>query len=75
MGSDFYESAEERIALRSGGGIPLGVGQGTTVKRAILDKNTRVGDNVTIINKDRVEEADRPEQGARGVARREEADA
>ena len=50
MGSDFYESAEERIALRSGGGIPLGVGQGTTVKRAILDKNTRIGNNVVIAN-------------------------
>jgi glucose-1-phosphate adenylyltransferase len=37
------------------------VGRGTTVKRAILDKNVRIGDNVTIINKDRVEEADRPE--------------
>ncbi len=63
MGSDFYESGEERIALRSGGGIPLGVGQGTTVKQAILDKNTRIGDNVTIINKDHIEEADRPEEG------------
>ncbi len=63
MGSDFYESYEERIALRNGGGIPLGVGQGTTVKRAILDKNARLGDNVTIINKDNVEEADRAEQG------------
>ena len=63
MGSDFYESYEERIALRNGGGIPLGVGQGTTVKRAILDKNARIGDNVTIVNKDNVEEADRAEQG------------
>ena len=63
MGSDFYESYEERIALRNGGGIPLGVGQGTTVKRAILDKNARIGDNVTIINEDNVEEADRADQG------------
>ncbi len=63
MGSDFFESSEERIALRDGGGIPLGVGQGSTVKRAILDKNTRVGENVTIVNKDRVEEADRADQG------------
>ena len=63
MGSDFYESYEERIALRNGGGIPLGVGQGTTVKRAILDKNARIGDNVTIVNKDNVEEADRADQG------------
>ena len=52
MGSDFFESSDERIALRKGGGIPLGVGQGTTVKRAILDKNTRIGENVQIINKD-----------------------
>ena len=63
MGSDFFESSEERIALRKGGGIPLGVGQGTTVKRAILDKNIRIGDKVNIINKDRVEEADRADQG------------
>ncbi|AIQ96949.1 glucose-1-phosphate adenylyltransferase [Prochlorococcus sp. MIT 0801] len=63
MGSDFYESYEERIALRNGGGIPLGVGQGTTVKRAILDKNARIGDNVKIVNKDNVEEADRADQG------------
>ncbi len=63
MGSDFFESSEERIALRQGGGIPLGVGQGTTVKRAILDKNARVGNNVTIINKDRVEESDRADEG------------
>ncbi len=63
MGSDFYESYEERIALRNGGGIPLGVGQGTTVKRAILDKNARIGNNVTIVNKDNVEEADRADQG------------
>ncbi len=63
MGSDFFESSEERIALRQGGGIPLGVGEGTTVKRAILDKNTRVGNNVAIVNKDRVEEADRADEG------------
>jgi len=63
MGSDFYESYEERIALRNGGGIPLGVGKGTTVKRAILDKNARIGDNVTIVNKENVEEADRADQG------------
>jgi glucose-1-phosphate adenylyltransferase len=61
MGADYFESMEERLLLRERGGIPIGVGRGTTVKRAILDKNVRIGDNVTIINKDRVEEADRPE--------------
>jgi glucose-1-phosphate adenylyltransferase len=39
------------------------VGEGATVKRAILDKNARIGKNVTIVNKDHVEEADRPEHG------------
>ncbi len=63
MGSDFFESSDERITLRNGGGIPLGVGAGTTVKRAILDKNTRIGNNVKIINKDNIEEADRADQG------------
>ena len=63
MGADFFESPEERIELRKGGGIPLGVGEGSTVKRAILDKNTRIGNNVVIVNKDRIEETDRPDEG------------
>lgn len=63
MGSDFYESTQDREELRSSGGTPLGIGEGSTVKRAILDKNTRIGRNVTIINKDNVEEADRAELG------------
>ena len=61
MGSDYFESSEERATLRQHGGTPLGIGRGSTVKRAIIDKNVRIGENVTIINKDRVEEADRPE--------------
>ena len=61
MGADYFESSEERQKLRQRGGIPIGVGKGTTVKRCILDKNARIGCGVTIINKDNVEEADRPE--------------
>jgi len=63
MGADFYESAEERAVIRERGGIPVGVGSGTTVKGAILDKNVRIGSNVTIVNKDRVQEADRADEG------------
>ncbi|EAQ74664.1 MULTISPECIES: glucose-1-phosphate adenylyltransferase [unclassified Synechococcus] len=63
MGADFFESSEERAVLRERGGIPVGVGRGTTVRRAILDKNVRIGRNVTIVNKDGIEEADRPELG------------
>ena len=63
MGSDFFESIAERDELRRNGGIPMGVGEGSTVKRAILDKNARDGRNVTIVNKDNVEDADQPEHG------------
>nr|AUG32073.1 glucose-1-phosphate adenylyltransferase [Paulinella longichromatophora] len=63
MGADYYESTEEQILLKGQGGIPMGVGAGTTVKRAILDKNARIGCNAVITNKDRVQEADRPELG------------
>ena len=63
MGADYFESGEERAVLRERGGTPIGVGQGSTVRRAIIDKNVRIGRNVTIVNKDHVEEADRPELG------------
>ena len=33
------------------------------MKGAILDKNVRIGSNVTIVNKDRVQEADRADEG------------
>jgi glucose-1-phosphate adenylyltransferase len=61
MGADFFESNEERAMLRESGGIPIGIGKGSTIKKAIIDKNVRIGSNVNIINKDNVEEADRPE--------------
>ena len=63
MGADSYESEAERALERSRGGVPLGIGAGSLVKRAILDKNVRIGANVQIINKDWVQEADRSELG------------
>jgi glucose-1-phosphate adenylyltransferase len=64
MGSDYYESNAER----SSGGrkdheIPLGIGENSKIRRAIVDKNARIGKNVLIMNKDRVEEANREEEG------------
>ncbi|MCU0528262.1 MAG: glucose-1-phosphate adenylyltransferase [Cyanobium sp. Prado107] len=61
MGSDYFESSEERSVLRERGSTPVGIGRGTTIRGAIVDKNVRIGRNVTITNKDRIEEADRPE--------------
>ncbi len=63
MGSDFYQPYVERQAVWESGKIPLGIGAETTIRRAIIDKNACIGRHVQIINKDRVQEADRESQG------------
>lgn len=44
MGADFYESE----TAPPPGAPPLGIGRNTTVTDAIVDKNARIGENVTI---------------------------
>jgi glucose-1-phosphate adenylyltransferase len=63
MGSDYYESPAERLKSLESGKVPLGVGANTTILRAIVDKNARIGRNVRIVNKDRVEEGSREDLG------------
>ena len=63
MGADFYEPFAERRSGLQNSDIPVGIGAGSTVRRAIIDKNARIGRNVQIINKDRVEEAKREDEG------------
>jgi glucose-1-phosphate adenylyltransferase len=63
MGADFYEPFAERQSGWQNGGVPVGIGAGSTIRKAIVDKNTRIGRNVQILNKDRVEEAERESEG------------
>lgn len=56
MGCDFYETPSE---TRKGAKVPLGVGDRSVVRRAILDKNARIGRDVQLINKEGVTEANR----------------
>jgi glucose-1-phosphate adenylyltransferase len=63
MGADFYQPLSEREADVAKGGVPIGIGANTTIRRAIIDKNGRIGKNVQIINKDNVQEAEREELG------------
>ncbi len=63
MGSDFYQAFAERQSNCENGVVPLGIGANSTIRRAIIDKNARIGQNVQIVNKDRVEEAERESQG------------
>jgi glucose-1-phosphate adenylyltransferase len=56
MGADFYETPETISHRQSNGEPPLGVGEGSHIEGAILDKNCRVGRNVRIINEEGVED-------------------
>jgi glucose-1-phosphate adenylyltransferase len=50
MGADYYETAAE-VSDNVGHGRPnLGIGSGSVVEGAIVDKNCRIGRNVRIVN-------------------------
>ncbi|MEX2306532.1 MAG: glucose-1-phosphate adenylyltransferase [Pirellulales bacterium] len=49
MGVDFYETPEQLAADRQAGWPPIGIGDGTVVENAIVDKNCHVGAGARII--------------------------
>jgi glucose-1-phosphate adenylyltransferase len=51
MGADYTE-ADDRLEP---GQMPLGIGDGSVISGALLDKNCRIGKNVKITNAKRVE--------------------
>ncbi len=57
MGMDYYE--EEKSFAKPKGPFfpPLGIGSGSIIRKAIIDKNTRIGANVQLINKEGVIES------------------
>ncbi len=60
MGSDFYEAIDE-IKANIERGIPhVGIGTNTAIRRAIIDKNVRIGKNVKLLNVGGVENFDHP---------------
>jgi glucose-1-phosphate adenylyltransferase len=48
MGADIYEASMP-------GAVPLGIGDGSRIQGAILDKNCRIGRNVRIANEQKIE--------------------
>jgi len=59
MGNDYYQSPDAAAEDTARGCPPLGIGAGTRVEGAIVDKNCRIGCNVRIFNSqnlDRTEE-------------------
>ena len=65
MGADYYQPfAEHQSTIElEDDQVPLGIGSDTVIRRAIVDKNARIGRNVQIINKDRVQDAERENLG------------
>lgn len=63
MGSDHYGSEQEHSPFDTLAPVPLGIGNNCRIMKAIVDKNAHIGNDVHIINKDRVEEAEQEERG------------
>jgi glucose-1-phosphate adenylyltransferase len=60
MGADIYQTFEEMRSDLSKGLPRVGVGEGTVIKRAIIDKNARIGSNARLLNEAGTPEADGP---------------
>ncbi len=58
MGNDFYETETEIAAAEAKGIPPLGIGEGTTIRTAIVDKDARVGRGCALVNEKNVENED-----------------
>jgi glucose-1-phosphate adenylyltransferase len=58
IGADRFETEGERSADLRSGTPPFGVGAGSVIERAVLDKDCRIGCNVRIVNARGVQEAE-----------------
>ncbi len=56
MGADEYERQKDRATNTAAGLPPLGIGNGSVISGAIIDKNCRIGEKVTIANTSGVDE-------------------
>ncbi|TYH85495.1 hypothetical protein ES332_D02G270600v1 [Gossypium tomentosum] len=63
LGADYYQTEPEIASLLAEGKVPIGIGRNSKIRNCIIDKNAKIGKDVVIVNKDGVEEADRPEEG------------
>jgi len=58
MGSDFFDSEGAAPWDRSKQQLPLGIGNYCHIRKAILDKNVRIGNDVKILNVNKLDSAD-----------------
>lgn len=60
MGADFYQTFDDMGNDLSKGLPRVGIGEGTVVRHAIIDKNARIGKNARLLNEAGVVEAEGP---------------
>jgi len=60
MGADYYEDEEDEDFNRSTGIPNIGIGPGSVIRNAIIDKNAHIGSNVHILNESGVQQFDGP---------------
>jgi glucose-1-phosphate adenylyltransferase len=58
MGADFYQTLQELADDRKDGLPWIGIGENTHIRKAIIDKNVRIGSNVRILNEAGLEHHD-----------------
>jgi glucose-1-phosphate adenylyltransferase len=58
MGADYYQTIDE-MRINAKENVPrVGIGEGTVIRRAIIDKNARIGSGAKLLNEAGVMEAD-----------------
>src|SRR6266850_339639 len=58
MGADFYEDGDDYEYNRQMGIPNIGIGKGSIIRKAIVDKNAHIGTGVRIMNEERVQNFD-----------------
>ena len=62
MGADYYQTFEDMRQDLTKGVPRMGIGEGSVIRHAIIDKNARIGTNTRLLNEANVVEADSPDK-------------
>ncbi len=58
MGADYYQDEDDRVQDRRANIPHIGIGAGSVIRRAIIDKNAHIGEGVKILNESGTVECD-----------------
>ena len=60
MGADYYEDTDDEDYNKQSGIPQIGIGRGSVIRNAIIDKNAHIGSNVRVLNESRIYNLDGP---------------